>query len=116
MLTSSLGHQSLLLLLPHLEQAAADGPPDALDHVAAGQELGEDDDDLVLALDDHGQVVADLEAQERLVDEHVADLLRGYEARGGPPQDRVSAARRLDAQAAQHQQRLGRVQAADRDI
>ncbi|TPX07897.1 uncharacterized protein E0L32_010472, partial [Thyridium curvatum] len=129
-----------------LVEAAPDAPPHLLDNLAPGQQLGEHDDHVLLALHDDDEVVPHLEAAEGLVDEHVADLGRRYEAhlahaaaaagprgvpvpepgqpraRPGPvpapgQEQRGEAVRRgrragLDAQAAQDEQRLGRVRAA----
>lgn len=95
-----------MLPLGLLVQALPDAPPDLLHDGLARQQGGEDDDEVGLALDDDDEVVPDLEAAEGLVDEHVADLLGGDEARGARGEVAPRAAAHLDAEAAQDEQRL----------
>ena len=59
-------------------------------------------DEIGLAVDDDDEGIEDLEAAEGLVDEHVADLVGGYEARRGAAREDARGARaRLDAEAAE---------------
>lgn len=99
--------------LPHLEQTAPDAPPHLLDDLSPRQQLREHHDDLLLALHHNHEVVPDLETAERLVDQDVLYLLRGYEPRRRAAEYRSARAGRLDAQPPQHQQGLGRVDALD---
>ncbi|KAL8954286.1 MAG: hypothetical protein Q9193_007303 [Seirophora villosa] len=59
---------------------------------------------LTLALDDDAQVEADLEAAKGLVDEEVADLGGGEEARGGGEEVGGGEGGGLDAEGAEHEE------------
>lgn len=61
-------------------------------------------DSLALALDDDAQVEADLEAAKGLVDEEVADLGGGDEARGGGEEVGGGEGGGLDAEGAEHEE------------
>ncbi|KAK9778733.1 hypothetical protein SCAR479_04356 [Seiridium cardinale] len=100
--------------LPYFEQAASDPSPNLFHNLTSRQQLGEYDDDLLLALHHDHQVVSDLEPTERLVDQHILDLLRGDEPGGRPAEDGRARARRLYPQPAQDQKRLRGVDALDR--
>lgn len=74
------------------------------DVVEARQQFGKHDDEAVLAADHDDQVVAHAEAAERLVDEHVAHVLRGYEARLQRVKDGAAARARLHAEAPEYEE------------
>lgn len=97
-----------------------DSPPHGFYDGPAWQQTRKNDDELLLPLDDDDQVKAHLEAQRRLVDDDVPDLLGRDEAILGAPERRknkaVALGDGLDAEAPQDQQRLGPVDAQLGDV
>ncbi|KUI67671.1 tRNA pseudouridine(38/39) synthase [Cytospora mali] len=83
-----------------------------------GQQPREHNNDILLPVHDNHQVIPDSEAPKRLVDQHVAYLLRRDEPRPRPPAREVAAPGRagLYAQAAEHEERLGGVDAQGRQV
>ena len=99
-----------------LEQTIPNPPPNPQHNLLAAPELREHDNHVLLALDHDNEHVAHAEANKHLVDQHVADLLGGDEARGVAEAPERPGRARLDAEAAQHEHGLRYVKAAEREV